>query len=236
MIGFRLQGAVQRDDVRLAEEIVQRDIARAGREQIGIVEDIIGQHLAAEAQQDPGDDRADLAGADHAGRAAVEFQAHQALQGEVALADAVVGLVDLAVQGQDQGQRVLGHGMGRIGRHASDRQPHVLGNLQIDLIEARTAEGDQPRALLHERQEHVGVERIVDEGAHGRKTGGQGAGLAGQAGFEEHQLVARRGVGRLKKGPIVGFRAEDGDFHRIDFTAFQRFAKLVGKLVLIALT
>ena len=166
-------------------------------------------------QQDAGDDRTDLARADHAGRAAVEFQAHQALQGEIALADAVVGLVDLAVQGQDQGQRVLGHGMGRIGRHAGDGQPHVVGDLQIDVIEARTAEGDQPRALLHQRQQHVGVERIVDEGANGRKTGGQRAGLTGQAGFEEHQFVARLDIGRLKKGPIVGLRAENGNFHRL---------------------
>ena len=35
---------------------------------------VVGEHLAAKPQEDLGDDSADLARADHAGRAAVEFK------------------------------------------------------------------------------------------------------------------------------------------------------------------
>ena len=55
---------------------------------------------------------ADAAGSDDPGGRAVQPVAEQPVEGEVAVADAQVGAVDVTVEGEDQRERVLGHGLG----------------------------------------------------------------------------------------------------------------------------
>jgi hypothetical protein len=55
--------------------------------------------VAAEAVHDAGDFTADFAGADDANSLAMNIEAKQAIQGEVAFADAGVGAVDFAIEG-----------------------------------------------------------------------------------------------------------------------------------------
>ena len=118
-----------------------------------------GQQPAAEAVHDAGHDRADLAGADDAHRAAVKVEAQQAFEREVALAHAVGGAVDLAIERQHQADGVLAHGIGRIGRHADHGDAQLGGGGQVDVVEARAAQGDQPRAAGGQLVEHAAVER-----------------------------------------------------------------------------
>ena len=75
------------------------------------------QHATAESGQDPGQDGANGSGSDDPSGLAVQVEAEQPVEGEVALAHAVEGTVGLAVQRQNQGEGMLGHRMGGIGWH-----------------------------------------------------------------------------------------------------------------------
>jgi hypothetical protein len=105
-----------------------------------------GEHPAAEAEHDPGEHRADLAGADDPDGPAVQVEAEQAVQREVALADPVVGPVDLAVEREDQADGVLGDGVGRVAGDADDAQAEAARGGEVDVVEAGRAQGDQPDA------------------------------------------------------------------------------------------
>ncbi len=116
------QRAVQGDDVGLGEEALERDVVGAERLHPLVREGVGGQQAAAEAGEDLGRGGADDAGADDAHRAAVQVEAEQAVEREVAVAHAVVGPVDLAVQREDERDCVLGDGVRRVRRHADDPQ------------------------------------------------------------------------------------------------------------------
>ena len=62
---------------------------------------------------------------------------------EVEFPDPIEGAVKLSVQCEDQRDRVLGHRVGRVVRHARHRQPQFLRGRQVHLIEARATQGQQ---------------------------------------------------------------------------------------------
>jgi hypothetical protein len=68
---------------------------------------------------------ADLAGADHADRLAMQVETHQAIQVEIAVARAHAGAGDLAVHRQQQADREFRHRMRRIigDAHHGDAKP-----------------------------------------------------------------------------------------------------------------
>ena len=114
------QGAVEGDDVGARVDVGQRGVVGAELFQFGVAGPVVSQDTAVEPHHDLRHDRADLAGADHADCVAVEVETQQAVQREVAFADARVGLVDLSIQGEHQADRVFSDSVRRIGGHAND--------------------------------------------------------------------------------------------------------------------
>ena len=169
---------------------------------------------AAEPREDAREDAPDQAGADDADGLAVEVEAEQAMELEIALADPVVGAVGLAVQGQDQRDRVLGDGVGRIGRHPADGEARRGGRRDVDVVEAGRAEGEQADAEGGEARDDRRREVVVDEGANRPGLGREGGGLGGEAGLVEDERVARGSVRGGQRGHVVGTGGGDGDLHR----------------------
>jgi hypothetical protein len=122
-------------------------------------------HLAAQVPQQPGHDRADLAGADHRCRLARHVEADQPLEREVAVAHTVVGSMDLAVQRQHEGQRVLGHGVRRVRRHPDHRDPESLRRREVDVVEPCAPQRHAGRSGRRQDLQHLGGQIVVDEGA-----------------------------------------------------------------------
>ena len=166
--------------------------------------------------QDLRDDGANLAGADDAGGAAVELAAQQAVEGEVALAHAVPGAVDLAVQRQDQRQGVLGDGVRGVGGDADDGDAGARGGGQVHVVEAGAAQGDQLRAAGRQHAQRIGVEAVVDEAAHGRAAGGERRGGGAERDLEVARLEDRSvraacgGVRGVEERAVVRLGVEDG--------------------------
>ena len=167
------QRAVQRDDVGAREQLGQLDVAGTELAHSLARERVAGQHAHAEAVQDADHRRADDAGADHPHGAAVQVEAEQAVEREVAVAHALVGAVDLAVEGQDEGHGMLGDGVRRVGRHAHHPQAERRRRGQVDVVEAGRAQGDQLHAARGERLERNAPELVVDERADHRGAGPQ---------------------------------------------------------------
>jgi hypothetical protein len=91
---------------------------------------------------------------DEAGRLAVHVEAQQRVQAEIALTHAIEGAMNLAIQRQHEADRVLGDGIGRIGRHArdGDAEPRAFG--EVDVVETRAAQGDEADALAVQQIQH----------------------------------------------------------------------------------
>jgi hypothetical protein len=205
---------MEADHVAAGQQFVQRNIAAAdGREFRGF-ERIAGQHLAAEALEDAGQVDADLAGADHAGHFAPEIETEQAFEGEVALAHAGIGLVDLAVERKDQRRGVLGDGVGRIGGNAAYAQAQFAGGVEIDIVEPGTAQRDHARSAGDQDFQFLAPKLVVHESADTVMTPRQMGGVRIQARLQIEQRVTGTGlvIGLVKEFAIVGTRAEDRNF------------------------
>ena len=128
--------------------------------------------------------------------------------------DPVVGAVGLAVEGQDQRDRVLGDGVGRVGGHPADGEARRGGRRDVDVVEAGRAEGEQADAEGGEARDDRRREVVVDEGANRPGPGREGGGVGGEAGLVEDEHVARGGIGGGQRSDVVGTGREDGDLHR----------------------
>ena len=122
--------------------------------------------------------------------------------------------MDAAVEAEDQADRELGHGVGRVGRHPDDRDVELGGGGEVDIVEAGAAQRHQPRAAGRERGQGRPVELVVDEDADGREARGEGGGLGRQARLQVVQLVPAAGSDAVEEAAVVGLGAEDGDPHR----------------------
>ena len=120
-------------------------------------------HAHPEALEDLRSDLADLAGPDQAGGLAVHVEADQTVEGEVHVTHAPVRLRDPPVEGHRERHGVLGHGIGRVGRHAGHDDPVLLGGLEVNTVEAGAAQGDHAHALLGEDPDDLPVQSVVDE-------------------------------------------------------------------------
>ncbi len=208
-----VQWAMQADDPRLGEQFRQFQIARAESQHLWIGVGIVGEQLAAETGHDPGEGRADLPGADHADGLAEQVESGQPVQAEIALAGAVVGAVQAAVEGLDQGYRVFGYGMRRIGGYAHHAQFQAPGGVQVDVVVAGRTQGDQARAAGGQLFQHRGAQVIIDEGTDHLVSFGQGGGVQAQAsGLEVQFEVGVRGDGE-ETVAVVGLAAEEYATH-----------------------
>jgi len=210
---LRGQRAVQADDVGRRQQVREKHVRRPQRETLGTGHGIEGQHATAEPGEDPCDGGSDLPGAHHSRRAADEIEAEQAIQREVALADARPGAVHLAVESEDEGDGVLGHRVRRVGGHAGDGQGEARRRGQIDVVVAGRAQRDQARPFRGQPGEHLRVELVVHERADGGQAGGQGRRLLPAARLQEEEIVPAGPVGRGQERDVVGLRAEDGHAH-----------------------
>ncbi|MCY1182017.1 hypothetical protein D9M73_225530 [compost metagenome] len=130
------------------------------------------------------------------------------MQAEIAFAGAVVGAVQAAVECQDQGDGMLGHGVGRIGRDAHDRQPQALRCREVDMVVARRAQGDQACTACGQAFEYQGAEVVIDEGADHLVMLGQCDGIEAQTCRLKVQFDTGRQIGGEKAVAVVGLAAE----------------------------
>ena len=70
----------------------------------------------------------------------MQIEAQQAVERKVTFAHTGKSAVRVAVQRQDQRQRVFGHGLRRIGGHAGHEQAQPGGSGDVDVVKARTAQ------------------------------------------------------------------------------------------------
>ena len=200
--GLLRQRAVQGDDVGPLEQLVQRHVVDAA---VRRRERIIGDDLHAEAAADVDEDPADLSGADDAHGLAVEIEARKTVQGEIEFPRAVVGLVNAAHGGQKQGDRVLRHGIGRVGGHVY----HVdlaKGSSHVHVVVARRAQGDQLHPAAIQPVDDRGVHRVVHKDAHGLAAPCQLHGVLVQPGLQKPELHLMRGAIAFKGGLVVLLR------------------------------
>ena len=150
---------MQRDEVGAPQQLVELDLLDPELERaLGRQEGIIGDHLHLQPDCPVGDDRADIAAADHAERLAGDLDAHEAVLLPLAGLGRGVGLRDLAGQRQHQGERVLGGGdrvsEGRV--HHDD----ALGGRRrnVDIVDPDAGAPDDAQALrpLENLRRHLG--------------------------------------------------------------------------------
>ncbi len=138
MVGAGHQRTMQADDVAFRQQRVERHVARAEREQVvGRRAGIVGEHLHAETRHDAAEYAADHAGADHAHRLAVQVEAEQPMQREIAFTCACDRARQAPVQRQNQTDGMFGNRVRRVGRHPCNRHAETFGCGQVDVIEAR---------------------------------------------------------------------------------------------------
>ena len=112
----------------------------------------------------------------------------------------------------------------RVGRHTHDSDAR-LRRRQIDVIEARRAQCDEPRAAGAQTFDHGGIDVIVDERAHGfvaiREDGRFGIEIR----LLEVEFIAERGVGFVERIDVVLTAAEQD--HAYELLPIPR-ARLAG--------
>ena len=70
----------------------------------------------------------------------------EGLEREVALTDAVIGAMDVSVGGEDERQRVFGDRLRGVRRNAYHRHADTVRGVHVDVVEAGTAQRDDPHA------------------------------------------------------------------------------------------
>ena len=214
------QGAMQADDVALSQDFVERQIEHTAVAEGGIGIEVGGKDTAAEAEHDAGKDATDAAGADDAHGFALEVEAQEAIEGEIAFADAVEGAVGFAVEGKDEGDGVLGDGVGGVGGDADDGDVVLAGGIEIDVVEAGAAGGNQARAAGGEGGDDALVEYVVDEDADAFEAMSETGGVFAKVWGEVVDVVAGAGVEAVEDLAFKAMGAEEGDFHRTSANPF----------------
>ena len=152
---------MQRDDIRLGEKPVERDIFKPRRR---IRECVVSEDSHSEPLADVGEDASDLARADYACRLAVKVESCQPDKREVEVLCANGGAVDVARQRHQERGGVFSDGVWRVRRNAHDRKPVLVCRLEIDVVVARASHGENLDAALHKPLDHG----TVDLGVHER--------------------------------------------------------------------
>ena len=75
------------------------------------------------------------------------------------------GTLDLAVEREHERHSVFGHGVGGIGGDTYDGDTCTLCSSDIDVVVARTAQGDQTHPVVLEVLDELCVHLVIDEDA-----------------------------------------------------------------------
>ena len=159
VLGLRRHRRMQRDDVGAREQFVELDLLDADvlgafRRQEGIE----GDDAHAQADRAIGDDRADIAAADHAERLGRDLDAHEAVLLPLAGLRRGVGGGDFARQREHHGDGVLG-GRDRIAErrvHHDDAATRGRGNVDIVDADAGAADDFQILGVLEDLRGDLG--------------------------------------------------------------------------------
>lgn len=164
-----------------------------------------------EAAEDLCDDAADFAGADDAGGFAAEVESHEPVEGEIELADAVVGAMDFAVEGEEECDGVFCNGVRGVIWDTGDEDAELACGFDVEVIEAGAAHGDVADAGLGEDLEGFAVCVVVDEDASdvGPFSGCSGIGF--EAKFKESPVNRLCSGGFFQPFLVVGFCVKDND-------------------------
>ncbi len=144
---------MQRDEVGALEEVFEfdlldADVLGAFRRQERIERD----HFHAKTERAVGNDRTDVAAADHAQRLAGDLDPHEAVLLPLAGLGGSIGLGNFARQCQHQGNRVFGRGdrIAERGVHHDDPLRRRGGNLHIVDTDPGASDHFQPLRLLQD--------------------------------------------------------------------------------------
>ena len=91
----------------------------------------------------------------------MNIEAFESIEGEVEFTNPVVGSMDLAIESHEQGNRMLGYRVWRIGRYPYDLESKVLCHLQVDVVEACTSQSDQSDSLFCKQGQTVFIQFVV---------------------------------------------------------------------------
>ena len=178
---------MQGHEIGFGEQLVE-GVDEGRRARVGGMVDvgIVGQHAHLEAVRLARDARADAAEADDAERLAGHFEADELLLlvGSSA-AQRGIGAAGVARQGEQQAERMLGHGVGVGPGGVDDRHPAPRRRRAVDVVEAGAVLGDQPevrcrgelRAPHRKQPHHHGVDG-GELGAQALRIGGAGRAVA----------------------------------------------------------
>ena len=210
MVRVRGERGVERDDVALLQQFVERNVV--GR---GLRTSVVGQDPAAESPQPVHDRRADASRSDDPdGQVAQLFPAHvmQPVVMSVRAADDGFRVPD---RHQHQHQRVVGHAVGRIG-DITDADADALRVVHVDVVVSDASRGDVPDAGPAERQQggvrDPGFVADADAPVSGRQLD---VGLGHRClGDSRHNAEARRDL--PEHSGLVRPASVDGDSHARD--------------------
>mmetsp|Transcript_35547 Transcript_35547/g.88346 ORF Transcript_35547/g.88346 Transcript_35547/m.88346 type:complete len:256 (+) Transcript_35547:669-1436(+) len=212
MVTLGREGAVQRNNVRRRQQLVHLDVLAAQLLKVGILIRITPEYVASESAADTGGEESDPARPEEAERLAVEIHPQQTVDREVAVTDTGKCSVEISVEANHESDGVLGHGVGRVGRHSTHCYLPLLSRYQVDVVEAGTSEGHLTDSQLVQLFEHLLVDDVIDERTDHteplRKTHSGGR----EAWFEEGELdvVAEEAQLLRQRRPVVDFGRKDG--------------------------
>ncbi|KAF3398414.1 hypothetical protein F1880_006480 [Penicillium rolfsii] len=144
-------------------------------------------------------------------RLPMERRPEQTLDVEVPFPHTIIRPVRLAVECLDQRDCELGDGFGGICWDVCDKEAEFLGGAEVDVIETCAAEENGADSACVQGAEDRSVKGVIDEDAYcvARLGEGNGEGVV----FDSAEGRKAGGADFVEVGAVVGFGAEDGEFH-----------------------
>ena len=203
---------MQRDDVAPLQQRVEISVLHPEcRSPFRRRKWIVCQHLCPEAAIDLRGDAANLPRADQAHCLPVEVKPDEATERKIVFTHAIVGAVNLAIERQQQRDRMLGHGVRGIGRDADDRHAKRLGRDEVHVVEPGAAQRHQPHAGTVQLFQARGVESVVDENTDSLRAIDAGGGFTRETKFMELPADLLRAGSTGEVFPVVRLRVVKGD-------------------------
>ena len=146
---------MQRDDVRLGEQLVQLHIAHGIALEVAVLVHVVGEHLHAQRLAAAAQRLADAAVAHDAHGAPGQLDALVRLLLPAARAHGVPGGGDVARDGEHVPKRELRHGVGAGARRIAHGDALLLGVGHVDVVHAHAAADDELEAARRGRRVDV---------------------------------------------------------------------------------
>ena len=139
---------VDADEVALGVEAVKVDGQGAeGAHAFGGHEGVMGDHVHLEGEGAAGHLRADWPEADKSKGVAAKLGAHEGATLPLTAAQRAVGAGDVASEGDEQGEGVLGGGDGVAAGRVHDDDAALGGGVEVDVVDARAGARDHLQAV-----------------------------------------------------------------------------------------